>query len=394
MSQKTVSEAKQATFSRSRQPSVTPKAYNLVRAPSVSAKVNDRFDSVNPFESRLGVARSVQAQLTSSNLIREKSAASINPYSKVATITSLSNLDKNKVLSNTPTRSRVHRSTVRGLSNMPAKLVQAKNIADLSEVIQSDTTKPKLTTKTKSSISNSKTLISETSLVQSKVTTKNKEFIITHSKRPSALVHQSTASSSDLKESVVTIPRPSSSEDSNDSDPTQDNFSVELSHPCLDFISVLSSSLAKLDYRLSNESPSEIQDSAELRKLKRMYKKFTSKFLKVGQIQNSVFVYSLVLAKKVQKIVAEKFAFGPGEMMLLYSGCFLLSIKMVLDTEKWFVEDFALVSGMDKPTISKIELFLMEECLDFYAGISEEEYKKEHLSLYRKTDKRKNKRAE
>lgn len=96
----------------------------------------------------------------------------------------------------------------------------------------------------------------------------------------------------------------------------------------------------------------------------------------------------------MQKIVAEKFAFGPGEMMLLYSGCFLLSIKMVLDTEKWFVEDFALVSGMDKPTISKIELFLMEECLDFYAGISEEEYKKEHLSLYRKTDKRKNKRAE
>ena len=115
-----------------------------------------------------------------------------------------------------------------------------------------------------------------------------------------------------------------------------------------------------------------------------MYKKFTSKFLKVGQIQNSVFVYSLVLARKVQKVVAEKFAFGPGEMMLLYSGCFLLSIKMVLDTEKWFIEDFALVSGMDRPTISKIELFLMEECLDFYAGMTEEEYSKEHQSLYRK----------
>jgi len=60
----------------------------------------------------------------------------------------------------------------------------------------------------------------------------------------------------------------------------------------------------------------------------------------------------LVLAKKVQKIVAEKFAFGLGGMILLYSGCFLLSIKMVLDTEKWLIEDFALVSGMDTATIN------------------------------------------
>lgn len=96
----------------------------------------------------------------------------------------------------------------------------------------------------------------------------------------------------------------------------------------------------------------------------------------------------MVLAKKVQKIVAEKFAFGLGEMVLLYSGCFLLSIKMVLDTEKWFIEDFALVSGMDTATINKIEMFLMEECLDFYAGISEEDFKKEYLSLSKKVGKR------
>ena len=155
-------------------------------------------------------------------------------------------------------------------------------MANLSEVIDSKSINLKHSTKTQSSVSNSKRLISVADLSQSKVTTKNKEFIITHGKRPNALVHQSTASSSDLKESVVTIPRQSSSEDSNDSNPTQDNLSVELSHPCPDFISVLSSCLAKLDYRLSNESSGELQDSAELRKLKRMYKKFTSKFLKVG----------------------------------------------------------------------------------------------------------------
>jgi len=31
----------------------------------------------------------------------------------------------------------------------------------------------------------------------------------------------------------------------------------------------------------------------------------------------------------------------------------------------------------------------MEECLDFYAGISEEEFKKEYLSLSKKVGKRK-----
>jgi hypothetical protein len=223
---------------------------------------------------------------------------------------------------------------------------------------------------------------------------KNKDFIITHGKRPKTLVHQSTALPSDLTDSKLTSFNsssiPCSPVDKSGSFPTQDNITLELSHPCSDFISVLSSTLAKLDHKLSNGSASEIQDdSSALRKLKRTYKKFTSKFIKVGQIQNSVFVYSLVLAKKVQKIVAEKFSFGPGEMMLLYSGCFLLSIKMVLDTEKWFIEDFALVSGMDKATINKIELFLMEECFEFYAGVSEEEYKREYLSLYRKTGKRK-----
>lgn len=164
---------------------------------------------------------------------------------------------------------------------------------------------------------------------------------------------------------------------------------LEIEDPCDDFISVLSSQLTKLDYNLAAGSLPESEDSSELRKLKRNYKKFTSRFIKVGQIKNSVFVYSLVLAKKVQKIVAEKYSFGAGEMLLLYAGCFFLSIKYVIDSEKWFLDDFALVSGYDKASISKIELFLMEECLDFDASVSEKDYMHEYLLITKKVQQRK-----
>ena len=208
-------------------------------------------------------------------------------------------------------------------------------------------------------------------------------------------MHQNTATACELgnpKESLLGL---SDSNSIQEHHLIQDCPHLVLSNPCSEFVSSLSSVLAKLDHSLSGLCPDKIQarESIELKKLKHKYNSFVSRFTKVKQIQNSVYVYSLVLAKKVQKIVSEKFSFGAGEMVLLYAGCLLLSIKMVLDTEKWFVEDFALVSGLDKASISKIELFLMEECLDFYAGISEEEYRKEYLSLYRKTEKRRARKA-
>jgi hypothetical protein len=89
----------------------------------------------------------------------------------------------------------------------------------------------------------------------------------------------------------------------------------------------------------------------------------------------------LVLAKKVQKVVAEKYSFRSGEMLLLYAGCFFLAIKVVIDNEKWFLEDFASVSGYDKACISKIELFLMEDCLDFDASIPDKDYMREQTLL-------------
>jgi hypothetical protein len=113
-------------------------------------------------------------------------------------------------------------------------------------------------------------------------------------------------------------------------------------------MAILSSSLAKLDYSLSNPNHNgNMKDSKEVRRLKYLYKKFCQRFVGVGQIKNSVFVYSLALARKVKTVAGSNFQFNAGEFLLIYAGCLFLSIKMVVDTEKWFIEDFSAVSGID-----------------------------------------------
>jgi hypothetical protein len=169
----------------------------------------------------------------------------------------------------------------------------------------------------------------------------------------------------------------------------QDNSDLEVIHPCDDFMAILASTLAKLDYSLSHPNIGEnIKDSKDLRKLKHSYKKFASRFIKVGQIRNSVFVYSLALARKVKDVAAKKFAFNMGEFLLIYAGCLFLSIKMVVDTEKWFVEDFSTVSGIDQPTIEKMELFVLEDALNFDVSIDRNVYREEHLRTYKNINRR------
>ena len=77
------------------------------------------------------------------------------------------------------------------------------------------------------------------------------------------------------------------------------NEDLEIKEVCQDFLAILASSLAKIDYRLSNpDFKGDIKECAEVRKLKFVYKKFVSRFLKVGQVNNIVFIYSLAIAKK------------------------------------------------------------------------------------------------
>lgn len=56
------------------------------------------------------------------------------------------------------------------------------------------------------------------------------------------------------------------------------NSDLDIIHPCEDFMAILASNLAKLDYSLSNPKirSCQVKDCKELRKLKHSYKMFAS----------------------------------------------------------------------------------------------------------------------
>lgn len=213
-----------------------------------------------------------------------------------------------------------------------------------------------------------------------------------------------TATSSALKESNLSQTKAAAELDAvatiqlnsiyNFDPPTEKNFAdntdLEVIHPCENFVAIMASTLAKLDYNLalSKKGSETVKDNHDLRKLKHAYKKFASKFVGIGKIKNSVFVYSLALARKVQVVAAEHFSFNLGEFLLIYAGCLFLSIKMVVDTEKWFIEDFSTVSGIDQSTIQKMELFILEDALQFDVSIDSNTYRQEHLRTYKNIERR------
>jgi len=108
----------------------------------------------------------------------------------------------------------------------------------------------------------------------------------------------------------------------------------------------------------------------------------------VEGIVDSVFIYSVVLAKKVKKALISKFEFRQKEFMLIYAGCLFLSIKYVVDSHKWFIEDFALLSHLDEKLIHKMELFVIDTGLNFNTYVPEIDFFKEYNKTYRNVQRR------
>lgn len=115
--------------------------------------------------------------------------------------------------------------------------------------------------------------------------------------------------------------------------------------------------------------------------LKTMYKDLVEKFATVGELEENVFIYSVALAKKVVKEAKKEYNFKKGEFVLLYAACLYLSIKMLIDEERWFIEDFAYVSGLEEKHIEKMEHFVFFDVLKFNAKLTDEVYFTEETFL-------------
>lgn len=149
-------------------------------------------------------------------------------------------------------------------------------------------------------------------------------------------------------------------------------------------LSNISSVLYKLDKDLAPRRGSgsiQVAENGSLHglmssqsELKAMYKDFIEKFSSVGELEENVFIYSIALAKKVVKEAKKEYSFKKGEFILLYAACLYLSIKMLIDEERWFIEDFAYVSGLEEKHIEKMEQFVLFDVLKFNAKLSDQEY--------------------
>jgi hypothetical protein len=150
------------------------------------------------------------------------------------------------------------------------------------------------------------------------------------------------------------------------------------------FIENVVQTLLKLDQELS-PAPSTPKLPTLTKKTNKnfseMYSDLILKFLELGELEQSVIVHAVALAKKVVKIAKKNYEFKKGEFVLLFAACLYLSIKVLVDEERWFVSDFAYVSGLEEAHIEKMEIFVAVELLEFDYKISEEEFWKEEEAL-------------
>ena len=101
-----------------------------------------------------------------------------------------------------------------------------------------------------------------------------------------------------------------------------------------------------------------------------------------------VLVYSLILAKRVYKNAYRTFDFAKGDFMLAYACCLFLSIKAVIDSEKWHAEDFETISGVKRELILKTELFLFTKLLGYRLHVCPDEFRSQFLKISEQVEKR------
>lgn len=86
------------------------------------------------------------------------------------------------------------------------------------------------------------------------------------------------------------------------------------------------------------------------------------------------------------------YVFAEGDYQLAFACCLFLSIKMVVDSERWHAEDFEMISGVSKELILKTELFLFTTLLGYKLHVFPEDFRSLYLKLEEQIKKRKAKK--
>lgn len=163
-----------------------------------------------------------------------------------------------------------------------------------------------------------------------------------------------------------------------------------------DLMGAIAEELAKLDTFMTSEYPELSNEMLETTiksikpstKMVKTYNEFIQRFIQYGKVPINTFIHSFSLAKRASKLAKTIFDFESGEFLLVYASCLYISIKMLNDLEKWFIEDFSLVSGIEEDSIEKMEEIVLFQLLEFRANVSQEIFESEMKGLKEKTTMR------
>lgn len=149
----------------------------------------------------------------------------------------------------------------------------------------------------------------------------------------------------------------------------------------------LDASMAKPESRHLKTDPGMTNNRSGDNSLGKLYSRFVERFVKYGKVPLHTLVYSLCLAKKAGAKAKDTFEFEEGEFLLIYASCLYISIKMLNDVEKWFVEDFSLVSGIEEDDVEKMERLTLTQLLDWRANVNFRMFEQEFSKLKKSSKK-------
>lgn len=113
---------------------------------------------------------------------------------------------------------------------------------------------------------------------------------------------------------------------------------------------------------------------------KNLFKPLLENFKTMSELPKEVYIFSITLLQRAISCLKEE-EFEDGELLILYNGCLHLSIKSLIDTERWFLEDFSDVSGLSKGLVQKTELLLFCEVLNGKVGFDIARFKEVEFGL-------------
>ena len=133
--------------------------------------------------------------------------------------------------------------------------------------------------------------------------------------------------------------------------------------------------LTVLDFYMLDKD-SKRNERAIKKELYTAYKGLVRRCRVLGELERSVLIHSLILAKRAIIFGREKHEFKPGEFYLIYCACLFLSIKYVEDVEEWYLEDFASVAKIDKGCLHEMEIIVGINMLNFNVHSGKKEMEK------------------